>query len=237
MKKSIVITTNIILILLTLALGGIYNGIGGLAIKGSASFCFVLVGLANLFFAYKSKTLNKKFCIIMVIGLTFAMLGDILLNIEFIIGAALFAIGHVFYFIAYCNVLKFKPTDLIAGAVIFIPAALFILLAPFFNFEGSLMLIVCLVYALIISLMVGKAIANLIRQQNLLNIILVVGSVLFFISDLMLLLNVFGGLPEITDILCLATYYPAECFLAFAVLISTGNFAQQNQTQQNLNQN
>lgn len=224
MKKSIILTTNVILILLTLVLGELYNAIGGLALKGTASFFFVLTGIANLFFAFKSDNYNKKFCIIMVIGLFFAMLGDIILNIEFIFGALLFAVGHIFYFAAFCQILKFKLTDLIAGAIIFIPSALFILLAPFFNFGDNIMLIVCLLYALIISLMVGKTIANLIREQNLLNIILVIGSVLFFISDLMLLLNVFGGLPEITDILCLATYYPAQCFLAFSILISSGSF-------------
>ena len=228
MKKSLIITTNVLLILLTLVLGELYNAIGGLALKGTASFFFVLTGAANLLFAFKSESFNKKFCIIMVIGLFFAMLGDIILNIEFIIGALLFAIGHVFYFAAFCQILNFKVTDLIFGAIIFVPSALFILLAPFFNFNSVIMLIVCIVYALIISLMVWKTIANLIREQNLLNIILVIGSVLFFISDLMLLLNVFGGLPEITDILCLATYYPAQCFLAFSVLISNGKLPFEN---------
>ncbi|MBQ3047627.1 MAG: lysoplasmalogenase, partial [Clostridia bacterium] len=109
------------------------------------------------------------------------------------------------------------------------------LFAPFFNFDEAIMMIVCLVYALIISLMVGKTISNLITQKSLLNIVLVIGSILFFISDLMLLLNVFGGLPEITDILCLATYYPAQCFLAFSILVSSNIFKHNSNQKEGLN--
>ena len=77
-------------------------------------------------------------------------------------------------------------------------------------------MLVCFVYALIISAMVGKAISNFIRERNLLNFILMVGAILFFISDLMLLLRWFMNLGEWAGTLCLATYYPAECILAYA---------------------
>ena len=154
----------------------------------------------------------------MLIGLTFAMLGDILLEIYFIVGAGLFAIGHVFYFISYCQVIKFKWIDLIAGVIIFVPAILLITLVPIFDFGGMLMQMVCVVYAIIISIMVGKAITNLLKQRTVLNILLVVGSCLFFFSDLMLLLDVFANFGQLVTVLCLATYYPAQCVLAYSML-------------------
>lgn len=215
--KKVYYILNISLFLITMALGICYIVLGGLAFKGTASACFVLMGIFNLIYAIKNKNGKIKFSIMMLVGLTFAMLGDILLNIEFIVGAVLFAIAHVCYFVAYCMLSKFKWTDLIAGAIIFLPSVLFITLAPIFDFGGVLMEIVCVIYALIISCMVGKSISNLIRERNILNILLVVGSCLFFFSDLMLLLNVFGSLPKIFDILCLATYYPAECVLAYSI--------------------
>ena len=208
---------NIILIVAVLIGDVCYTILGGLWIKGLTSLGFVLIGIVNLIYIFKLDGANRKFCIIMLIGLIFAMLGDIVLNLFFIGGAILFAIGHVFYFIAYCVLQSFKLKDLIFGAVIFVPSALIILLVPIFDFGGILMQIVCIVYALIISFMVGKSISNIIVKKSLINILLVIGSVLFFVSDFMLLLNVFGNVGEFADILCLATYYPAQCFLAYSL--------------------
>lgn len=206
-----------IALMLSIALGDIcYITLGGTLVKGITSGLFVLLGLVNLTYVLLQKR-TLKFPIIMTVGLVFAMLGDILLNVEFIVGAIFFAIGHVWYFVAYSFVAKFKLSDLSYGIAIFIPSVLFILLMPIFDFNGVLMQIVCVVYALIISFMVGKALANLIAHQNCRNILLAVGSILFFFSDLMLLLNVFGDLSRAFDVLCLATYYPAECLLGLAV--------------------
>jgi len=158
----------------------------------------------------------------MIVGLFFAMLGDIVLELNFIIGAILFALGHIWYIIAYSCLLKFKPTDLIAGFSIFIPSILLITLAPIFNFDGILMKIVCIIYALIISLMVGKSIHNLINQKNVLNVILVIGSILFFISDFMLLLSRFAGL-HVLSYVCINTYYPAQALLSSSIKYSKIN--------------
>ncbi len=217
MKNKFLIL-NIILSLLIIVGDVCYIEIGQLWIKGVTSAGFVLLGAVNLTYLILLKSDKIKFAIIMLIGLVFAMLGDIVLNIHFISGAILFAIGHVFYFLAYCNLFAFKWIDLIYGAIIFIPSVLFITLAPIFDFGGVLMEIVCVVYAIIISCMVGKSISNVVKERNPLTIILLVGSIMFFFSDLMLLLNVFGDLGKITDILCLATYYPAQILLAFSLL-------------------
>ena len=75
---------------------------------------------------------------------------------------------------------------------------------------------VCCAYAFIISFMVGKAISNLLKEKNSTNKIIVIGSILFFISDLMLMLNKFGNIPG-TSYLCLGTYYPGQFILAFSL--------------------
>jgi uncharacterized membrane protein YhhN len=181
---------------------------------------FVLIGLTNLIYIFMLKeNTQKKYAIVMLIGLVFAMAGDIVLNIFFVGGAALFAIGHVFYFVAYCFATRFKVRDLIVAAIIFVPSLLTILLVPIFDFGGTFMQIVCVVYALIISCMLGKAISDLITNKNIFSIIVAVGSLLFFFSDLMLLFDVFGDVGLWADILCLATYYPAQCFLAYSIKV------------------
>ena len=189
-------------------------------VKCVTSAGFFLLGALNLACIILSKAPEKKFGIIMLIGLFFAMLGDIILEIEFIIGALLFAVGHVFYFIAYCTLSKITWFDLIPAACIFVPSLLLLTIGPWFNFGGILMQIVCIIYALIISCMVGKSIMNFIKTKSLLSLIIMVGSILFFISDFVLVFNVFSNVSASFSFMCLATYYPAECFLAFSLLLT-----------------
>ena len=107
---------------------------------------------------------------------------------------------------------------MIYSALIFVPSLLIILLVPIFDFGGITLQILCCVYAFVISIMVGKAIANFIKDKSALNLIILIGSVLFFFSDFMLLFNVFSDISRVFGILCLATYYPAENLLAYSIL-------------------
>ncbi len=228
--KKLALFLNILLIVLIL-LGdalyiyyGIYTSINALWIKSVTSALFVILGAVNLFFAIKNKTSCLKFCIFLLIGLFFAMLGDIVLNLHFIGGAILFAVGHIFFFISYCFIEKVNWKDLVCGLAIFLPSVLIITLVPIFDFGNVLMEIICVIYALIISFMVGKSLSNFIIKKSLLCFLVFIGSVLFFISDLMLLLNVFGNLPDFVDILCLLTYYPAEIMLGMSILFTSDIF-------------
>lgn len=186
-------------------------------LKTISSVLFVLCGLFNLIYCFKTGMVkNKKFMIFMFTGLVFAMLGDVLLIDFFVIGAALFAIGHIFFFIAFCTLSKMHWLDFVIGGGIFAIALLIIFLYKGFEF-GS-MLVVVIAYALIISLMLGKAGGNLrLKNDKHLNFIIFFGALMFFLSDLMLLFNVFASAPYIFDILCLALYYPAEFILAFSI--------------------
>ena len=192
----------------------------GLLEKSITSFLFVVLGFIYLLYARKHQFANKNFAYLMMTGLIFAMFGDILLEIEFIIGAILFAVGHIFYFFAYSSLKKINKKDFLFSTCIFIPALIIILCVKLFDFGGLLMQIVCIIYALIISLMVGKAISNLTSKKSLLNYVIVIGSCLFFFSDFMLLFSIFANVSIIFKILCLATYYPAEILLATSILKS-----------------
>ncbi len=212
-------TTHILnwIFLILILIGDIcYIVFGKTWVKGITSALFVILGIINLRYSIVYKT--NKFNFTILIGLFFAMLGDILLEIQFVVGAALFAIGHMFFFVSYCFLCKLKWRDFIFGIIICVPSVLFITLAPIFNYNGVLMEIVCVVYAIIISLMVGKAFSNYITKKSTFYLIILIGSALFFFSDLMLLLNVFANLSKVTDILCLLTYYPAEFLLAHSIL-------------------
>ena len=215
--KKLFFLLNIILAALVVASDVCYIIYGGLWLKSITSAGFVLIGLLNFIFTLKTNSKHKKFALIMLIALVFAMAGDIVLNLHFIGGAILFAVGHIIFFFAYSCLGKITWVDLAIGLGLFVPSLLVLLLVPSFDFGGIMMQIVCICYALIICLMVGKALSNLIKEKSLTNIIILIGSVLFFFSDLMLVFDVFSSASAICGILCLATYYPAEILLGYSI--------------------
>jgi hypothetical protein len=193
--------------------------IGGLGIKAVTSAGFVLMGLLNLAFALIRGQSRIYFQISLSAGLLLACLGDILITPSFVIGASLFAAGHICFFVSYCTLDRLRLLDSVIGGIIFGAAACFILFSPILYFSADYLRGICLAYALIISCMAGKAAGNFIRTRNPLTATLLVGCVLFLFSDLMLLLDWFGGGGRVTGLLCMGTYYPAECLLAISGLI------------------
>ena len=186
--------------------------------KTIASLVFVIGGLVNLIYIQKHSQEYPdfpKFRWFMMTGLVFACLGDIFLIDFFILGVIFFALGHVFYFISFCGIQKINLKDLIYGLAVFIPSLLIILLYKGFDFDGMKFLIV--IYALIISFMVGKTISNHISDRTIKNLLLLFGSVFFFLSDFMLLFRLFAGIGRYGSILCLLFYYPAQFLLAWSI--------------------
>lgn len=214
-----------ILIALLVLIGDIFYILyGKLWIKGTTSSLFFLLGL--YFFAFcVLKKKRIRFALFMVIALFLTMIADIVLNIHFISGAILFAVGHILYMISYMMLHKWHWRDLLISGILMIPSVLWLTLSSMFDYGGVLMEIVVVAYAIIISFMVGKAISNwmdgLLKEKNSkpLELVIMIGSLLFFFSDCMLLLNVFADFPRVVDILCLATYYPAQILLATSIYI------------------
>lgn len=215
MKKRF-FALNLLLIAATLISGFCYYQFGGITLKGFASSLFALTGLVNLIYAIRAKV-KPAFPILMLTGLFLCMVGDIVLNIEFIYGALIFAIGHLFYVAAYCRLAPLTARDLLPIAVMAVFTVLLITVSPLFHFSSPLLEGVCVLYGVIISCMVGKAVSNFLRERSATNTVLIIGSCLFYFSDLMLALNAFADAPHICDTLCLASYYPAQCLLAYAV--------------------
>ena len=193
----------------------IYISSGNIDLKGVTSGLFALMGLVNLVYALIKKSEKLTFSGFIFLGLVSSMLGDILITGSFITGAALFGVGHLMYLVAYFTLAKLSLKDAIFSGSIFAAVELFMAFYPSFNFGG--LDIVCYGYALIISCMVGKALGNHTKLKNTLSFVLAVGSVLFAISDVMLLFYVFGGAAKIVDYICICTYYPAQCLLAYSI--------------------
>lgn len=199
----------------------LHQTVSSYIVKTIPSVLFVVLGIFNLLYFIKSKNMmgvNKRYSILLVIGLFFAMLGDILLIDFFEVGAILFAIGHIFYFVSFCALAKITLRDILISLLIFGLCLLFILLYPFFDFQGMIFLII--IYAFIISFMLGKAISNFTKtKKSILSLVVLMGASLFFFSDFMLLLYKFGHRIKLLDWLCVMTYYPAEFLLASTIFV------------------
>ncbi len=218
MKKKFLIL-NSVFIIIELILIFTYKEVGGILLKGIASGGFVMIGLINLIYAIACKAKKKVYPALIFAGLFSSMLGDVILGENFIVGALIFALGHIFYFVAFCKLNRFENRDSIPSMVLFLGATAILTLTPYFDFGGYLMLGVCIFYALIISLMAGKAISAFLKVKSSLHLIILIGAVLFFFSDVMLVFNVFGGAPKIADTLCLFSYWPGQTILAFSVYL------------------
>lgn len=222
MKKKIVLLLNLIIIALIFLGNYFYISSWSRLLKGLCSGGFALIGIVNLILAISEKYKNIKFHIIMTTGFILAMLGDLFINSGsgFILGAGFFALGHICYAISYCFLQNMKKLDIIISGTIFALGGSFIFFSDKLNFSFQpIFKYVCIVYALIISVMAGKAISNLICEKAYANISLAVGSILFVISDLILVLNWFMDTGSWSSKLCMATYYPAQCMLAFSTYL------------------
>lgn len=188
-------------------------------IKIMCSSGFAIMGMINMCYARKCLE-DKKVMIFMTLGLVFAFLGDVAINPNFILGVIFFALGHVFFVISYLTYKELKKLDIILSGALGAFAITFILVFPYILFEVEVLKYVVLVYATIISVMVGKSVGNAIRDKSVFTGIIAVGSVLFFISDMMLLLAWFSTIEgRWTSNVCMAAYYPALCLLAGSMVI------------------
>ena len=198
----------------------VYQIIGGKVVQLSTSSIFVLMGIVNLFFAVKLHKKNIKFYISMALALALCMLGDAMLRIDFVLGAATFATGHLGFLISYYFLQKAKKWDFIIGGILFGLVGSFIGFCPLLVFSDAYMKWVSLAYALIISMMVGKAVSNYMSDKKKSRLFMAIGSGMFFFSDFMLLCNWFMETGSITRKLCMMTYFPALGVIALGVLIS-----------------
>lgn len=224
MKNKILLAVNTVIIVSVFILNFFYQSNGfDFTLKCICSGGFALLGIINLCYALVTRQSNTGFYISMASGLLLAMLGDVLIGYDFIVGAATFALGHVCFIVAYCFLNKISAADLIISGILFFGAFLFLMFCPLLTFEIPIFKWVCVAYALIISLMLGKAIGNFLKRKSLLTGTVVTASALFFFSDLMLVFDWFIGLWNWTSEACMGTYYPALCLLAFAMYIKTAS--------------
>ncbi len=210
---------NLLFFFLTWAGGILFAIQRGLETKIPASFCFLFLGCINTAFLLKHTQKDRGFALSMLAGLFFGFLADIVLQLHFLGGAAIFALGHVCYVIAYFCLLSRGRGDCLCCLSIMLPSSALVLFLPVLDFGATFMQAVVLGYAVIISLMSGKAWSNYRRSPSPLTKCILLGSLLFFFSDFILLFAYFTDIGRIANILCLTTYYPGQAILASSIFL------------------
>lgn len=212
-----------------------------LTFKMIAATAFVGIGILGMFITDNS----SEYTHLMIIGLCLGWFGDLFMHIPHppgnprmsvvYIGATGFLVGHIFYVMAFVkstfaltgNTKFFTLPETISCAVIFIAFAL--MLKPVFKFDfGNKFIKVTLhIYGIFLIVMLIKACGFGVTyytsgSENGLwgMIILLVGGISFFISDLTLGIRLLGGGKGNKTIktVSLYAYFIAQLLLATSIL-------------------
>jgi uncharacterized membrane protein YhhN len=160
-------------------------------------------------------------------GLMVSLAGDIALmfrsQVWFRTGFFLFLTVHVIYSIAFLSLSGFKMPDLVPALLIAV-AGVFIYVYLFPGLEG--MQAPVFLYVLIISFMVTRA-ASIFMDKNILftvGLLVTLGSVLFYVSDIILAVARFRN-PFRYNRISLAFYYSGQLLIALStLLVAEGSF-------------
>lgn len=194
-----------------------YDIFGGLWLKGVTSIWFVFLGCVNVLYERKMKEKNSRFVLIIEAGLFLGMCADVLLGVQFIFGILFFALGHVLYLIAFFMLEKPIRKDLLIILPIAVVSLFIVTGTPYIQIEDPFIKKLLLGYAVIIACMLGKAISNFNKGKQTYRKLILLGSILFWFSDVMLAIDMFGEASRMTWVLCSYTYWPAQNILAHAL--------------------
>ena len=205
-----------------------YDYSGGLWLKGLTILWFVILGGVNLLYAHIQGIKPPLFMISLALGLCCGMLADVLLGIQFFVGLVIFALGHVLYIVAFYTLEKFHLIDLFIMIPVSALSICIITGTPYIQVDDPFMKSMLLGYAVVISCMLGKAVSNAIIRPTLSRVLMLLGSVLFLFSDLMLAVDFFGKTSRLVWALCAYTYWPAQCILALSLFCFVNEIALDN---------
>lgn len=186
----------------------------------------VLKSLASLMFVLLALSLYKDKALLIVIALVFNMIGDIILifrNKYPNIKDKLFMAGIVSFFIAHISILLYLiKLNITTVKFAFILSLIFyIILFSIFNRTlkvSGIIRVVGIIYTYVIMFTTSMAIINLAGLPTFSNLALLIGVVLFVISDIILIIFKFNKSDKnIMQIICRSIYYLSQLILALYV--------------------
>ena len=216
-NKRVFHRINIVLFILAIACLIYYDGHRWLWLKGVTSAWFVAIGVFNLIYAFKTRAERMLPMYLITLGLFFGMLADILLGINFILGILSFALGHILYLFAFCLISRPCRNDLIFIMPLSALSLFMVTATPFIQISDPILKPMLLGYAVLIGCMFGKAASNFKNNRSKDRLFMLIGSAMFWFSDLMLAIDMFGTGWYLAGPLCCYTYWPGQNILAYSL--------------------
>lgn len=180
----------------------------------------LIVSSLILYFFSQSNKLNYNTKFITVTALLFSVIGDILLmfveknSLYFMLGLVSFLIAHIMYILVFKKLFQFNKSVLFFAIILLIYAYyLFTLLQP----KLGDMLVPVVLYMAVILCMALFAYGRKISQK-LSYILVLIGAILFLLSDSILALNKFYKPILYPDISIMFTYAFAQYFIVLGIL-------------------
>ena len=188
-------------------------------LKGLASLCFVGIGLLCSPGTHAAK--------LIVCGLVIGCIADVLLNLRmvfsekgqliFLVGILVFFTGHILYLAAVTGMSSCLAVCIAAGIIL--TALLMIWIFKRITAKTAFK-VFGVVYIGAIMLLNCIAVGNLITAPSAFTAVFAAGAALFLISDIVLILNTFGG--EFRQSLRntnISLYYAGQILIAFSLLL------------------
>ncbi|MEG1613408.1 MAG: lysoplasmalogenase [Clostridia bacterium] len=196
----------------------------GMIFKFVAAFSFMAIVACSFF----SSRANYNYFLFVFLGLLFGLGGDIFLGIKEIapdykkklipIGILFFLIGHIFYIIAFLQMVGFNYVPLLisAGFAVFGGIMIYLL-----KMQASLPLkIILILYYLLITYMASTAGYFYVVTSSTGALLALIGSILFVISDSSLSQIYFTNtkFKAHFGVIETATYFSAQILIALSVM-------------------
>lgn len=186
-------------------------------LKGAAAVLFCIIGMLAM-----GASANRDFAKLVLFGLCFGALGDILLNLRFVfpkngqkiflVGVVAFLTGHILYLCAIVPLSRNLIPCLAVGAIL--AAALLTWIFKTLTVKLAFKIFGVLYIGAIV-LMTAVAIGNVITVPGTAAWMHAVGAVLFTLSDIVLIFNTFGAEQKFSmRITNLSLYYMGQLLIA-----------------------
>ncbi|XP_020811325.1 lysoplasmalogenase-like protein TMEM86A isoform X1 [Drosophila serrata] len=178
--------------------------------------CLPIVALM-FYVVAKGFSLKKEYrrSLWILLGLIFSCGGDALLNVNlFPFGMISFGVAHVFYVSAF----GWKPVKWLIGCGLYVVVSLFVY---FVHQKLDEILIVGVpIYCFLITTMLWRSLARAVDARSFLTVFCAIGATLFVISDALIAVTMFMGVPlPGARLQIMITYYAAQ----FAIALSTAD--------------
>ncbi len=153
---------------------------------------------------------------LIIAGLVFSLIGDVYLMLptdKFIHGLAAFLIAHIFYIVAFSS--GFGPYFDIGYLI---PAAIYTLLFLWLLLpKTGKMKLPVLVYSLVLMTFLWQASGRFFYLGNQTSLYIIIGAILFVISDSILAYARFIKSYKLSQLLIHVTYWGAQVFIALSI--------------------